>query len=358
MRWLTIVGLLGCGGTPPSVAVGSAAEIGVVGQSSNIVGRDGGWGTRAFGHEVFVFGDTFVTKADATGSSFHSNSFSFTDDASAADGIAGLADRLDPLGSPVPLVPPTTDEAAYNAAHFGDACATPPCGARWALWAGATVFDATRGRALVSYGLVDAKPGAWNFSEVGQGLAVWDSFDQQARRPIGTACPDHPTLLFCAGTDWASSLVIDGDDLYGFACTGSGPGRACKLARAPLANPLDPAAWQAWNGAGYGALADAAVLFEGDLNMRVMRDAYVGGWIAVYSNAFSNQVSYRTAPALAGPWSDAATLFVAKNPNTTYDAYLQPDYSEDGGRVVYVTFSRSTGLFSSELALERIELRR
>jgi hypothetical protein len=90
----------------PERRVSSAAEIGVVGQSTAIVGRDGGWGVRAFGREVFVFGDTFVTKADATGSSFHSNSYSFTDDTNAADGRhgawGGLATR--PAASIVALV--------------------------------------------------------------------------------------------------------------------------------------------------------------------------------------------------------------------------------------------------------------
>jgi hypothetical protein len=338
---------------PPSLAVMSSTEIGTLQQSDLIVGRDGGWGVNAFGQEVFVFGDSFVTKADATGSSFHSNSYSFTDDLVAADGIGPLADRVDALGSPIPLVPPTTDEAQYNADHFGDSCAVQPCGARWALWAGASVWDAAGGRALISYGLIDAKPGAWNFSEVGQGLAVWSAFDQQAARPVGTACPAHPTLLFCDGDDWADALVLDGGYVYGFAC----PSEGCKLARVPVDSATDPSAWQGWDGAAYGPLAGAKPLFSSNLNMRVARDDAAGGWIAVYSNAFSNDVSYRTAPALTGPWSDDALLFVAKNQNTTYDAYVQPDYFTDSGRTIYVTFSRSTGVFSSEIAIEQIELR-
>jgi hypothetical protein len=56
------------------------------------------------------------------------------------------------------------------------------------------------------------------------------------------------------------------------------------------------------------------------------------------------------AAALTGPWSDAATLFEADQKstgNTTYDAYVQPDYAE-------VTCSCSTGELSSELVLTRV----
>ena len=116
--------------TPPSVRVESAVEIGTLGQSSLIVGRDGGWGAHVSAGEVFVFGDSFVSKADADGSSFHSNSYSFTTDRDAADGIGGLVEPVDALGSPLPLVPPTDDEAIYNDAHRGTD------GARWAMWAG------------------------------------------------------------------------------------------------------------------------------------------------------------------------------------------------------------------------------
>jgi hypothetical protein len=112
------------------VSAVSSREIGVLQQSPLILGRDGGWGSNVFGHEVFTFGDTFVTQPDAlNGTTFHSNSYSFTDDLDASDGISRLQDHLDSAGSPLPLIPATDDEEAFYLAHRGDAngvCQTPP----------------------------------------------------------------------------------------------------------------------------------------------------------------------------------------------------------------------------------------
>jgi hypothetical protein len=343
---------VGCGkARPPSVQVAAAHEIGVVGQSSLIVGRDGGWGAKAFGHLVFAFGDTFVSKADTDGSNFHSNSFSWTEDVDASDGIGGLTDRVDAAGSPLPLLAPTAEEAAFNAAHRGDPCQTQPCGARWATWIGAHVFDGTR--SLVSYGLIYAETGAFNFHSVGQSLAVWNDFTQQAERPVIGRCPDHPTLLFCQDEPaWGSSLLLDNGVLYSFACSSSG----CLLSRVDPAHALEHDQWQAWNGSAWGPLSGARTVFDGSADiMRVF--PFRGGYMAVYSVRVSDDVAYRTAPAITGPWSDATHLFTAKHKANdggwTYDALAQPDYSGDA--VLYVTHSRPTALFSSELALWRID---
>lgn len=347
----------GCAGRPPAVQVTGSREIGIVGQSALIVGRDGGWGVRLWDHEVFLFGDTFVSKADVDGSSFHSNSFSFTDDTNAADGITGLADRLDPAGSPQPLITPTADDAAFIAAHRGDNCAQKPCGARWATWPGATVFDPGGHRALISYGLIYAEPGAFNFHGVGQSLAVWSDFSQQAVRPVAGRCQDHPTLLFCQDEPaWGSAMVVQGDQLFAFAC----PGNQCMLARVPLSQALDRSAWQAWDGSAWQpSLTAAQSLFAGAPILRVFFNQHAGAWMAVYSEPLSDDVSYRTAPALTGPWSDAGRLFVADHKQNdggwTYDSLVQPDYQQDSGQTIYVTYSRPTGTpFGSELALQRV----
>ena len=194
----------------------------------------------------------------------------------------------------------------------------------------------------------------------GQSIAVWKRGDVQAERSEVGRCAGHPTLLFCDDeTGFADSLVVDGDQLYGITCPASGfLSSTCLLARAPLEDALDATKWQAWNGSSFGALSGATPIFEGALNPRFFHDDYASAWMVIYSTPESNEVDYRTAPALTGPWSDGAQLFVATDPNPTYDAYVQPDYSDDGGRVVYVTFSRSTSEFGSELVLERVVLSR
>ena len=61
----------------------------------------------------------------------------------------------------------------------------------------------------------------------------------------------------------------------------------------------------------FGALDGATPIFTGALDPRFFHDDYAGAWMAIYSTPESNEVDYRTAPALTGPWSDGAQLFVA-----------------------------------------------
>jgi hypothetical protein len=226
------------------------------------------------------------------------------------------------------------------------------------------VADPARNRVFVSYGLIAGAPeGDTGFTGGGAAIAVWTDFNQQATRPDLGYCPDHPTLLFCENDgDWSGTLFADGDTMYGFNCVNTGFSSDCKLVRVALGNPLDRSSWQVWDGKEWTSdLSKAAKLFEGGLNMRVHYNAYAKSWMGIYSKFFSTEVAYRTAPSLTGPWSAEARLFEShqNNPdNNTYDAYVQPDYSEKDGQILYVTFSRSTGtLFGSEIALVQVTLR-
>jgi len=71
----------------------------------------------------------------------------------------------------------------------------------------------------------------------------------------------------------------------------------------------------------------------------------------------------RTAPALVGPWSDALHLFSADRKGmggTSYDAAPHAEYAENGGQVLFISYSRpnGNGVFGSEFALERLTLER
>jgi hypothetical protein len=68
----------------------------------------------------------------------------------------------------------------------------------------------------------------------------------------------------------------------------------------------------------------------------------------------------RTSPKPEGPWSGELKVFTAMPPaqgGNVYDAQAHPEYDVDGGRVVYVSYSRGTGAFSSEVRLVSVELR-
>jgi Domain of unknown function (DUF4185) len=350
----------GCG-TP---SFGATAEpLGIVPQSATIQGRDGGQSALAFGRSVWTFGDTVLNIPDAEGVNWHQNSWSYTDDLVAGDDISGLTEPTDSAGAPTYFIAPTADEAAYNTAHYGSSCAETPCGARWAAWPGAPLWDATQGRAIVFYGLVHAAPGDFNFYGVGEGLAVWSDFDTSPQRPVVSPGAEHPTLLFGQGDPpWGDGALIEGDQLYAFACETDTGGMSppCSLARVPSAQALDRQAWTFWDGSDWSAsMSERATLFSGASTITVEFNAYLGAYTAVYAETMSNTVVIRTAPALTGPWSDPEILFTADKPaGNAYDAASHPEYEEQNGKVLYFTFSRSNGQgwFGAEFALVRVTL--
>jgi hypothetical protein len=352
--------LTGCG--EPSL--GARVEpLGTIPQPATIQGRDGGRSGLVFGRSVWTFGDTVLDAPDAEGVTWHQNSWSFTEDLVAGDGIGGLTERTDPAGAPTYFIAPTADEAAYNAAHAGPPCAEDPCGARWAAWPGPPIWDAAGGRALVFYSLVHAAPGDFNFYGVGQGVAIWNDFASAPERPVVSPGADHPTLLFGQGElPWGSAALVDGDTLYAFACDSGAGGLAppCSLARVPTAKVLDQAAWTFYDGITWSSsMSDSIPLFSGAPTITVEHDAHLAAYTAVYAEPLSNRIVLRVAPALIGPWSDPEILFTADKPDGgAYDAVSHVEYEEQGGQVLYFTFSRSNGQtpFGSELALVRVTL--
>ncbi len=373
MRHLVATALLaGCPRHPPAATVSSASEVGTLGQSSRIVGRDGPASAAAFGQEVWTFGDTFLSLDNAEGTSFVSNTFatsaaqvptepSVTDAGSLT--LLELGDRLDDAGAPDQLLLPTAEEEAYDVAHRSlpdGGCSEAPCGARWATWPATTVFDpADGGTALTFYSLVTAAPGDFNFSGVGQSIAVWTDFEGLPERPEPGGCPQSPTLLFCADEPAFGVFAAEVDGgLYAFGCWRSGLDFPCQIGRAPFAQALERSAWSYWDGQDWSPdLSRAQTVFDGASIGGLFFDAHLDAWVAIYSRPLSNLVVFRTAPALTGPWSDEGNLFVPDLKGTTgptYDARPHPELSPGDGQIVYVTFSRSTGVFSSEIALVRV----
>jgi len=299
---------------------------------------------------------------DEEGETWHHNSFSFTEDLDAADGIGGFEERLDGAGAPAYALAPTAEEAEFNALHRGDAC-QDPCGARWAVWPGTPMFDEERDRALIFYGLIYAEPGDFNFHGVGQGLAVWERFEEAPLRPVVDPAAEHPTLLFAEGEpSFGNGAAVLDADLHTFGCLQDGLENDCFLGRVALESALDRAAWRFWDGAAWSSdLSAAAVLFDGAPIMTVAFNAHLGSWTVVYSEPLGNDVMLRTAPALTGPWSSELVLFTAERVEgdcCVYDAILHPEYDGQGGKVLYVSHSRPTGasMFGAEYVLWRVEL--
>lgn len=353
--WLTL--LLAC--QEPGPKVTSAEEIGVLEQSEAIQGRDGGQSARLFGRSVWIFGDTVLNVPDEEDRNWHHNSVSWTEDTDAGDGLSGFEEPLDPVGAPAYLMSPTDEEAAFNDAHWDDGDCVEPCGARYAVWPGSPVWDEENQRALIFYGLIYAEPGDMNFEGVGGSIATWTALDAAPERPTIHRVPDHPDLLW--GADEAEfgdgSAIVDGY-LYTFSCPQDGLGRPCALVRAPLDDLFTFDAWKVWTGQGWSAdMAESEALFDGAPIMHVSYNSYMESWLVVYSPPLSSEIVARTAPELTGPWSRERRLYEPPGDDDPYDAVNHPELAEDGGRVEYITWSRSTGegWFGAEFALLRVE---
>ena len=359
---LAALGLLSaCHGALPALDVVSAAEIGVVETQPAIQGRDGGFSIEAWGRSVWVYGDTVLTVPDEDGSTWHHNSFSTTGDLDASDGISGATEQLDAAGAPMHFLAPTPDERAFNLAHSGENC-EQPCNARWATWPISAIYDPERDRVLVFYGKIYSEPGDFNFHGVGHSIAVWDSIDTLPRRPELAPSSEHPTIMFPTGDRQVGlAPTIEGEHLYAFACELTFVVHECALARVPLSQALERAAWQFWTGSDWSSDgASAAKVLETGPIMDISWNDYLERYTAIYSRPFDRDVVIRTAPALTGPWSDEALLFVAKSDGDVYDALPHREYAEGAGQVQYITYSRptNTAWLATEFPIVRVELKR
>ncbi len=354
----TLLLTLACRAGGPSVL--SAAETGVVPQSASIQGRDGGQSALLFGRSVWTFGDTVLNMADEDGRNWHHNSVSWSEDLTASDGLDGFVEPADSVGAPAHLIAPTAEEEAFNEAHWDDGDCEEPCGARWAVWPGSPVWDEAHQRAILFYGLIYAEPGDFNFEGRGASIAIWSDPEGSPSRPEIGRVPDHPDLLWAQDEgEWGNASAIEGDHLYTFSCPQDGFGRPCGLARVALDRLLDPEAWRFWTGAGWGAaMEEVEPLFDGAPIMSLSYNAYLSRWLVIYSPSLSADIVARAAPALTGPWSKETVLYTPDGADEDpYDAVHHPELSEDGGRVEYLSWSRSTGegWFGTEFALLRVE---
>jgi hypothetical protein len=354
---LMLFALAGCGEPPSRVHVTAPLELGIATTSHDIVGRDGAASAVAWGHGVWSFGDTVLQHDDAEGTNWHNNSFALSDGAGSPLAVQ-FSERTDASGALEYFIAPTPAEDAFNTAHRGDNCATPPCGARWAVWPGSMVFDEAGQRLLISYGLIapDGESGGGSF-------AVWSNFDGVPERTGVSDTLPHGITLFPDDAPMYNEgpVIVDGQ-LYAFASTRDGLNYTATLGRVAVGHELDRGAWTFWTGRDWSAAAsDAQALFSSGLGFNVFYDAHVGAWLVLYAAPFSDDVVVRSAKELTGPWSEAVPLFTANRHGGdpgTYDAYAHPELSPDDGRTLYVTFSRSNGdgWFGSEIVTMQVTL--
>jgi hypothetical protein len=211
---------------------------------------------------------------------------------------------------------------------------------------------------------VMAQPGNFNFGAVGYSVAIWQNFADQPQRPTINPTADHPDLLFGQNDpNFGVAAFADGDTLYAYACNGSNPGVPCVLGRVALENVLDRTAWTFYAGSGSwsGNVSNAVTVMNAAPIMSVSWNDYLQNYVVVYNSPFSQHVRMRTAPKPEGPWSQEVTAFDALAPgnggNSVHDAQAHPEFNGNGGQTMYVTYSHSTGAFTSELRLVSVELK-
>jgi uncharacterized protein DUF4185 len=363
-----LLGIAGCSlapGPPPDLTVTQVTDLGPIPTNRDIVGRDGAYSALFQGFSVWLYGDTFLASTNAGGRTLISDSWSHTTDLTAQTGINGFQERLDSAGAPSMILQETPIEQAFNQAHNGNPCQTQPCGARWALWPASTAVDPASNQAYVFYMVVFAQPGAFNFQGYGTSVAVWQDFQSLPQRPSFNPplVANHPDLLFGQSDPsfGTASFVQDGM-LYVYGCqiTDNGADEGCRLAKVTPAGAQDRSAWLFYAGSQNWSsdVSDAVSVFTGSSIVSVSWNTYLQRYLAVYSKPFSQDVMVRTAPNPEGPWSGELVAFTAMQPTSgnVYDAHAHSEYDASGGQTIFVTYSRATGEFSSEVRLVELQL--
>jgi hypothetical protein len=374
LLFATLLGTLGCNSASrqppfspaPSGIVSAVTDMGPIQTNSRILGRDGGYSALFSGYSVWVYGDTFLASPNAQGDGLISDSWSFTSNLTAQNGITGFQERLDSAGAPTMILAYTAEEQAFNSAHSGNPCQQQPCGARWALWPSAIVADTANNRALIFYMLISALPGTFNFQAVGYSVAAWQNFQDQPQRPVlnPPIVTDHPDLLFTQDEpSFGSAALIVNGRLYAYGCgtPPNGSGKPCRLGRVDPANVLDRNSWTfyAANGNWSPQISDAVSVFGGDDFLSVSWNPYLQLYVAVYNAPVSSDVMMRTSVNPEGPWSGETKIFTAMQPTAgvswVYDTLTHPEFNGENGRTMYLSYSRGTGTFSSEVRLVSLE---
>ena len=351
-------------GTSAQLKIVSATDLGTVPTNPAISGRDGGYSAAFQGVSVWAYSDTFLTKPDASGRTLLSNTWSYTNSLDALQGITGFQERLDTVGSPTMLIQETPDELSFNLAHYGDNCQVRPCGQRWAIWPAAIVTDPASTHALVFYSVQSVDPNG-NFHGVGSSVALWEDFNQLPQRPTFNPpfVTEHSDLMFNQNEpNFGSAGFTSNGVLYVYGCglDTDGLDKGCRLAKVDPATVQDRATWMFYAGSGRwsASVKDAVPVFNGLDILSVSWNSYLQQYVAVYSALFSQNVMMRTSPNPDGPWSDEIKAFTAMAPvqGNVVDAHAHSEYDSNGGQTIYVTYSRATGAFSSEVRLVAVQL--
>ena len=348
------------------VTVTAVRDLGPIRINEVIMKRDCGFSARYKGKSVWLFGDTLLASPNEDGRTFLSNSWSSTYDTDAGDGIAGFVERVDAVGAPVEFFPLTAVEAALGDGHEGEVCEDVECTAHWDIWPGTIVVDEEKDWAYIFYRKVYCESGLFRFHHVGHSIAVWKNFPETPERPVFENVDEYPTLFFSEEGEagFGSAAVVVDKLVYVYGCEKEEDDltKPCHLARVPIADILDKSAWTFFDGMGHWLPDSRAsrTIFTGNDMMAVFFDKHINRYVAVYSEPLGATAMLRTAVAPEGPWSAPLRLFSVDAPENVYgwvyDFLAHPEFSQDNGRIIYITYTKKIDKMNSELILVAVEL--
>ena len=345
------------------VKIKVAKDLGVISPPEPVMGRDGGYSVRFANHSIWIFGDTLFKSKNQPTTEFQSNSWSWTKDLDASDGIALFSQTTESNGHPSLLVPFTDAEKTFNAVHAESNCIAAPCDTRWALWPGAIVADPIHNRMLLFYEKLYIQPGELNYKVAGYSVTAWYNYAKQPQRMKFYQGRDYPTLMF--GHDepgFGDAAVVSGRKLYIYGCRQDGVNMPCRIARVELDRVFDKTYWETWtvDDAWGSDLTKSKPIFNGNEILSVAYNPFLDCFISVYSQPMSTSVMLRTSVNPEGPWSAPVELFKARPAVSKfgwiYDALEHPEYQQKDGQLLYITYSRQISASEFELRLVAIEI--
>ncbi|HWG01813.1 MAG TPA: DUF4185 domain-containing protein [Trebonia sp.] len=338
--------------------------LGPVDQNSHVVARDNGQSVLYGGKSYWFFDDSELQNP----SGFISSSAAVTSDLNASDGItlhsANPFDESD-TSTPAEFVPYSAAETRFQNEHAASDCTNstdPYCDTQFAFWPGATVADPAHHRILVFYGKLcrggpDNGPCASGFvgQPLGNGIVSVDMRTHQITRldienqdPSLTSPEGHdPTQLFPSAQDWGNGgAVLAGNELYAYGQCTSGFTPACGVARVPIDQVQNHAAWRFYAGQSNGKpvwsgdAADAVTVMNGGpAGETVYYDPTTKLYWDTYLPYLSQQAYYSTAPTPWGPWSTPADLYTAgATTGIDYAEFAHPEYTTNHGLTRYYTY--------------------
>jgi hypothetical protein len=284
------------------------------------------------GEEDFVFSDTLIGTAQPDG---QASLTGLVHNSELVGAVNGLQSVYGGTGSaPQTFIPDTLDD-----------------GGQWQV--GATEVE--NGQQLIFVNEFTPVPGSEFDHYNGRSAVAVLSIPAQGA-PTLSAMVSVPTD---ADTQWGEAVTQDGTYSYVFgqgSAAANGSYAGMKVARVPLGQTLDTAAWQYWNGSDWGpGESNAALVATGNELTGVVPQS-AGGYVAVSipGGVYTDKtldVSYACTPV--GPWTTPQPVYtipqLSQYPNEiAYIPTAHPELSGNGTLVVSYDIDSLSGLSSVE----------